>query len=85
MDTTNDTTPRKVPVTERALVQRLKRHCARHGLAFYVTRGRARRDLGAYHSVDADNRLARRWDDLGELVSTAREVGCLKPHEEVAS
>lgn len=72
----------KVPVTESALLQRLRRHLARQGEYFHVTRGSASNsDLGYYYTVDQFNAVARSHIQPEAL---ARDLGLLKPYESVA-
>ena len=76
---------RKVPITLRALEQRLKRRFARDGQTFHRTRGeRWYSDLGYWHATE-NNWLAWKCDSLEDLVEHARDVGCLAVYEEVAS
>ena len=71
-----------VPVTERALVQRINRALRRKGQMLRQSRGeRARTDLGDYYVIDLErNVLLLSRVNLEEL---ARELGALQPWERV--
>lgn len=76
------TKPQTVPVTFRAVVQRLKRALAKDGRSLKAARSeRVRLDLGAYYIVDnARNLLVDKHTDV---VQMAREYGVLEDYEEV--
>ncbi len=85
-------TPRKpqaarVPVSERALVQRINRTLAKEGRSGEVLRktrpGRWATELGEYYVVDLDaNSLLQTGTNVEEL---GRELGVLKPYEQLVS
>ena len=69
----------KVPVSDRALIQRINRKLAPEQ-QMKVARGRAEMTLGRYYIVDRHGVTA--WNcDLAEW---GREVGVLAPHEELS-
>jgi hypothetical protein len=75
----------KRPVTQIALIQRMRRYESRtNGHMFSVTRRTSTSDLGTYHTT-SDNCLVQRWDSIDELIGYAREVGVLATYEELAS
>ncbi|MDB4959070.1 MAG: hypothetical protein JWO36_6639 [Myxococcales bacterium] len=68
----------KVPITVRALEQRLKRRHARDGEAFHVTRStRWYSDLGHWHTITDNNFVGAAWRDLEALIEHARDQGVL--------
>ena len=71
---------RTVPVSERALIQRINRVLASDDQKVVTTRGaRAILDLGYYYVLDWRRNLAVQTDL--DLESFGRELGCLKPWE----
>ena len=76
--------PTSVPVTVRALLQRVNRRLRADDQKLVTARGeRVRTELGNYYLLDtARNRIIEQHVDLGEL---AREVGALAGHESVVA
>jgi hypothetical protein len=74
--------PNTVPVSVRALVQRINRKLAQAGQALRTTRGnRWRSNLGHYYVLNLElNYIARTRVDLEAL---GRELGVLSPWESV--
>jgi hypothetical protein len=72
-----------VPVTMRALIQRINRKIAADGEVLKTARGdRARLDLGAYYVIDVNrNFIASKHVDPE---AWGRELGVLRPYECVA-
>lgn len=69
----------KVPVTMRALLQRINRALADNGEILKVTRGsRAIEAVGRYYTIDARNRVTKTHLDPVKL---AQELGVLQPYE----
>jgi hypothetical protein len=70
----------KVPVTKRALVQRLSRALAKEGEGLRKSRGtQAHLDVGEYYAFDlSKNVITRKHFDLEEL---GRKLGVLEPFE----
>ena len=77
-------TKQKVPVSMRAVIQRINRKLADDDEVLKTTRGeRARFDLGDYYILDQRrNFIAAKYVDPEEL---ARKIGVLAEWEEVAS
>ena len=78
--------PAKVPVTKRALIQRMNRALAKGGEELRTNRNPTG-DLGKYLIVDTDETRpsmvkGEYWDP--GLVKLARAMGVLKPYEEVS-
>lgn len=75
-------TTKGVPVSKRALIQRINRRLARDGEKLYATRGRrAFQDLGEFHVIDVDrNFVAQKDVDLEEL---GRNLKVLSPWEKL--
>ena len=73
--------PKKVQITERALVQRLNRKLAKENELLRA--GRGERDLGRYFVVDTRRNLIVRKDV--DLESLARDIGAIAPWEELGS
>jgi mRNA-degrading endonuclease HigB of HigAB toxin-antitoxin module len=73
----------KVPVTRRALIQRVNRALEKNGEQLKATKGaQAQLDLGEFYVVDVSgNSVSRKDVDLERL---ARELGALKPYETLA-
>ncbi|MGJ7552644.1 hypothetical protein ACSFBI_01495 [Variovorax sp. RB3P1] len=75
--------PVQVPVTERAVLQRLNRHLARENDPLFVrtTRegSRASSSLGRYYAVNLRTNVVDAYGIALEV--WARDVGALKPHE----
>jgi hypothetical protein len=73
----------RVPVTPRALVQRINRALAADDEELRKSRGmRAFLDLGHYYTIDKrQNFIARKEVDIEEL---GRSLNVLKPHEALA-
>lgn len=76
------TTATKVPVTTRALIQRINRKLSSEMMQLKTTRGeRWRNDLGDYYIIDVNkNIVVRAHLDLEEL---SKELGCLSPWEKL--
>jgi hypothetical protein len=70
-----------LPITERALVQRINRKLKGQGEALRTTRGR-RGDLGDFYVVDLNRNFV--VDKHVDLEECGRELGVLKPHERMA-
>jgi hypothetical protein len=72
-----------VPVSERALVQRINRHLKKRDAVLKATRGgQAREELGDYYVIDgARNIVSAKHVDVEAL---GRELGALMPYERVA-
>jgi hypothetical protein len=72
-----------VPVSMRALVQRVNRQLAKKGEQLRAARGEgARQDVGDFFIISvAENILVRKEVNLEEL---GRELGVLQPWESVA-
>jgi hypothetical protein len=67
-----------IPITLRALTQRLARHLARDGRTLRKTRAApARSAIGDYYVVDCNGIVAHHVD----LVQLAREIGVLQNYE----
>lgn len=80
------TKPRKVPVTERALIQRINRKLVKEHELLRTARlrpdGNQETDLGRFFVVDTfHNRVARTNVDIEEQ---GRELGVLQPWEVLA-
>ena len=77
-------TKQKVPVSMRAVIQRINRKLTDDDEVLKTTRGeRARFDLGDYYILDQRrNFIAAKYVDPEEL---ARKIGVLAEWEEVAS
>lgn len=71
-----------VPVTRRALIQRVNRVLAKDGQAVKATRGRAAESLGCYFRLDIKHKtvLARNVN----LEQLGRELGALRGWESLA-
>ena len=78
--------PQFVPITERALVQRLRRALAKEGDRLFANRGKhgvGRTDpanIGAYYIVDGRNVMT---DHDVDLVALGRELGVLRHWEQL--
>lgn len=75
----------KANVTRRALEARMKRHLAKEGVILRKCKADSRwfNDLGEYYAVDErTNTVVHKDMNIG---AWAREVGVLKPFEEVAN
>jgi len=74
---------KRVPVSRRAIVQRIKRKLAASGRRFKASRGsRARADLGEYYILnERRNVVAEKYVDLEAY---ARELGALAEWEILA-
>lgn len=75
----------KVPVSEKAIFQRLSRHLAHDGLALKKCRAgsRAHQTLGDFYTVDAHSNAVR--DYQIDLEGWAREAGLMKEYEELTA
>jgi hypothetical protein len=71
----------KVPITERALTQRINRLLRPEGRTLKTTRGngRAHAELGAYYVLDLTRHAVVRTDV--DLSAYAIELGALQPYE----
>jgi hypothetical protein len=76
--------PRRVPVSGRAVMQRINRELASQGKVLKKSRGeRARQDFGDYYIIDVNrNFLVESHCDLEEL---GRKLAVLRGFEEVQS
>ena len=74
---------RKIAVTQRAFLARMKRHIAKEGETLKQAREGTRvQEWGPFYTVDTrGNFLARRCLELATLESWARDDGVLKPYE----
>jgi len=76
--------PKGVPVSKRALFQRVKRKLAKRSIVFHETRGgsasRWYADLGPYYAVDDRDHICLSHVNLEEF---ARELVVLKPWEKL--
>jgi hypothetical protein len=72
----------KVPVSERALLARIKRKLAPDGVRLHKSRegSRALWEFGDYYGVSADNHVC---NPSGGLEGIARDLGVMKPYEEL--
>jgi hypothetical protein len=72
----------KIPISKRALMQRLNRRLAAEGEKLLTARGtQAMLDLGEFYTIDVGrNMICRKAVDPAAL---ARQLGVLKPYEEV--
>jgi hypothetical protein len=72
-----------VPLSPRAVIQRINRALLKQGEVLRASRGwRAQMDVGHYFLVDIDkNFIVRKDVDLERM---AKELGVLKPYEKVA-
>jgi hypothetical protein len=72
--------PTMVPVSERALVQRINRKLWKESEVLKAARPntRAVQDLGRYYVIDDRNRVVRQHCDLEEM---GRELGVLAAYE----
>ena len=77
-----NTKTRRVPVSRRALIQRINRALRSEDEILKKARGaRAQQDLGDYYTVWVSrNAIARRNVDLEDL---ALKLGALQPYEEL--
>lgn len=71
-----------IPVTRRALFQRINRAIVKGGQRLRASRGaKARQRLGAFYVVDAKTNAVVNWGlELGAL---GRELDALRPGEEL--
>jgi hypothetical protein len=69
-------------VTERALLQRLRRHYRANGMVLCKSRGTASTDTGDYYALDAYNNFV--CEGHIDIEERAREGNVLKPYEDVA-
>lgn len=75
----------KVPVTHRALIQRINRKLAKEGQQLRKTRGmRAYLDLGEYFVLDLSGNYPVKKLNEPDLVPYARKLGALRPFETLA-
>lgn len=75
---------RKVTVTTRAFLARMKRHLLKaEGETLKQAREgtRAYQDFGPFYTIDENNCLQRQGLSLQTLIEWAREDGVLKPYE----
>jgi hypothetical protein len=72
-----------IPITERALIQRINRVLRENGRILKVTRGEhAIQEVGQYYLLDFDRNAAKTLHvDIEEL---ARELGVLRSFERLA-
>jgi hypothetical protein len=79
----NEATEQKVPVSTRALIQRVNRKLEAKNMQLKVTRGmRAVADLGEFYVIDASrNFVVDKYVNIEEL---GRKVGALQPWEKLA-
>jgi hypothetical protein len=75
----------RVPVSRRALVQRLRRKLAGRAELLYTTRGReATRAVGDFYIVDSRNCLVGRFADIRELWEFGLAEGVVSEWETLA-
>lgn len=76
---------KRVPVSERAVLQRLNRHLKKDGEMVRKTRAgsRAYQDLGPYHAVDLSQNIVTRLNV--DIEAWAREAGVLAAWETLVS
>jgi hypothetical protein len=69
-----------VPVTERALIQRINRKLRKDAEMMKITRPgtQAAQELGRYYVVDSRNHVVNGYDDLEAV---GRELGVLAQYE----
>jgi hypothetical protein len=72
----------KVPITLRALIQRINRKIAADGKRLRAARGRMADEFGAYYTV-RDNVIVQTFRTTNDVVSYARDIGVLAAYEEV--
>ncbi len=75
---------RKVTVTQRAFLARMKRHIAKEGETLKQAREgtRVHQEWGPFYTIDEQhNSLARQCLELATLEAWARDDGVLKPYE----
>jgi hypothetical protein len=73
----------KVPVSKRALAQRISRALEKQGEKLMATRGEgARMELGDFYVIDVSRNFVTAKDV--DLESLGRELGVLKPYEALA-
>jgi hypothetical protein len=79
----NEAAEQKVPVSTRALIQRVNRKLEAKNMQLKATRGmRAIADLGEFFVIDASrNFVVDKYVNIEEL---GRKVGALQPWEELA-
>ena len=68
----------RIPITLRALLERVRRRHTREGRTFYVSRGEQAK-TGRYFLVDANNHVVDA--KINDLEAHAREIGALQPFE----
>lgn len=74
----------KLPVSERALLQRINRVLEKDGAKIRVVRNETyKRAHGRYALIRTD-RLSASFTDIN-LVEYATKLGCIEPYEELAS
>lgn len=75
--------PKKVPVTARALVQRINRNLAEKDRKLCAARGKAVANLGKYYVIDS----YRNFVVVGhlDLEAYARELGVMGDHETLSN
>jgi hypothetical protein len=70
-------------VTERALIERIRRKLRKEGLSFFKnTRGPNMENLGKFYTVDMNRNCIK--FTVHDLEKFARENGFLKPFEAIA-
>ena len=73
----------KVPVTVRALLQRINRKLAEDGRRVKAARGHAVATLGAYYLMNSRPGHEYVFEREVDLQAKARELNCLAPYEEL--
>ena len=70
----------KVPISERALFERIKRKVAKEGLTLHRCRQNSRwfNELGPYYVVNNNHFVGL---DANEFQELAKDLGCIAPHE----
>jgi hypothetical protein len=71
-----------VPVSERALTQRLQRKLSAQGLFLKASRGKYSSELGRWYVINERNTVEAKDIDLEQW---AREEGALKPWEKLVA
>lgn len=75
---------RTIPITTRALIQRLQRALAKEGKTLRRTRGAHAASVGAWFIVnDRDHVVGPQIGDLRDLESYGREMKVLEDYEHV--
>jgi len=78
---TDESPVRRVPVSVRAVVQRLRRRLRKQGLDLRAGSTRDQRKLGRWYTIDRKRQALADWDL--NLEDEARRAGVLAPWEEL--